>query len=182
MGAGREGRLAGAHEHDAAVELRLHRLGHLSHGRRAVLGLADVLLHFVEHDDGVRQLTALGQGTPRGLDELLGRDVGRQRGELSDQKLAGRLDVGGEAPIGRDERFGDDRTDVQVVQLVQPALAGRFDRPANAREQPLLAQPEAEPRLGVLRGPAAGTQQNLQHAVADVVDTAAEQRPRGSHG
>ncbi len=209
-GAGRERRLSGAHEHDAAVELRLHRLGHFREGGRTVLGLVDVLLHLVEHEDGVRQLAVpgvcaverrgfrpgwsgaarsrraavggRGQSQSGGLDELLGRDVRPQRRKLLRQQLPGRLDVGREAGVGRDERAGDDRADVEVVELAQPVLPRRLDRGAHAGEQPLLAQPEAEARLRILRGQAAGAEQNRQHAVPDVIDAAAEQRPGGRHG
>ena len=173
-----------AHQHDAAVELRLHRLGHFREGGGAILGLVDVLLHLVEHEDGVRQLAVHGvreQGKPRGLDELFGRDVGPQWRELPGQQLPGRLDVGREAGVRGDERARDEGADIQVVELPEPLLPRLLDRGAHSGEQPLLAQPEAEARLRVLRGQAARAEQYRQHGVTNVVDAAAEQGPGGRH-
>ena len=112
----------------------------------------------------------------------VGRDVGPQRRELPGQQLPGRPDVGREAGVRRDQRLGDDGTDVEVVELAQPVLAGRLDRRPDAVEQPPLAQPEAEARLGILRGPAAGAEQNRQHGVPDVIDAAPEHGSGGRHG
>ena len=130
----------------------------------------------------MRQLAVRRQRLPRRLDELLGRDVGLQRRELLGQQLPGRPYVGREAGVGVDQRIGDDRADVEVVELTQPVLPGRLDRGANGGEQPPLAQPEAEARLGVLRGPATGTEQNRQHGVPDVIDAAPEHGSGGRHG
>ena len=180
--AGRERRLPGAHEHDAAVELGLHRLGHLRQSGRPILSLVDVLLHLVEHQDGMRQLPVVRQRLPRGLDELVGRDVGPQRRELPGQQLPRRPDVGREAGVRRDQRVGDDGADVEVVELAQPVLPRRLDRRPDAVDQPPLAQPEAEARLGILRGPATSTEQNRQHGVPDVIDAAPEHGSGGRHG
>ena len=93
-----------------------------------------------------------------------------------------RLAVRREAGIRGNDRVGDDGTDVQVVELAQPVLPGCLDRGANAAEQPLLAQPEAEARQGIQRGQAPGAEQNGQHTVTYVIDAAAEQGSRGRHG
>ena len=112
----------------------------------------------------------------------LGRDVGPQRRKLLGQQLPRRPDVDREAGVRGDQRLGDDGTNVEVVELAQPVLPVRLDRGANAVEQPPPAQPEAEARLGVLRGPATGTEQNREHGVPDVIDAAPEHRAGGGHG
>ena len=145
-GAGQR-RLTGADEQQAVAEPLAARLDHLLDDVGAVGVLADVLLHLVENDRRRRQRAAGRQRLLQRVDELVGGDVGGL-GELSAQHRPDLPLVAGEAGIGGEQRAGDDRTHVQVLQLAPKRPPCRLDRGAHPVVEAVLLEPQAELRQG----------------------------------
>ena len=178
---GRERRLTGGDQKQPALEPGLDSLRQLGDGRRPVLRLVDVLLDFVEDEDGQGEIAVGGERLPGGLHELVGRDVGLRRRELVEEELPCRLDVRGEGGVRFDQGLCDDGAHVEVVKLGLPAPARSFDLAPHLLQQPVVPQPEAESGLGVLLGEPARSEQDRQHGKPHVADVAPEQGPRGGH-
>ena len=164
--------LPGADEHDVAVELLGERLGHFSDQRRAVVRVADVLLHLVEDEDRAGHTPVAPDELEHPLEggeKLLGRDVGRARRKLRLERVP-RLGLGrSEVRVARHQRARDGTADIEVVQLGRPLLAGGLDRGLHLVEPALVVEPQAELRLRVLLGEADAAKQDGQDREPDVV-------------
>ena len=179
----RERGLAGSDEQHAPGELRLHGFGDVGDGAGTVRGLADVLLHFVQHEDGGRDRFVGARERFLGRGDEFGRaDVGLGTGELLAQQQLGGLGVGGELGRRLHQGVRQDRAHVEVDELAAPILARVLHRAAHHVQESLLAQPEAEAGLGVVLGPAAGSQDDGEDRQADMLDIAAQHRTRGGDG
>ena len=176
-----ERRLAGGEEDHPAVELGLDGFGHLGEHRGAFVGAADVLLGLVEHQRRQGQvfvLAAEAEGLPGQGDELLGGEVPGARRELGVDRgprlLGARCEVGARLQ----ERFGDARAHMEVVQFLRPGLAAGFDAGLDFSEQALFFEPETETGLRDPGGEAAGAQEDRERGDADLL-VSAEQGARG---
>ncbi len=166
---GRERRLAGANQHQAAVETGLDRFREFGDRRRSILVGADVLLHLVEHEHRMRQVVTVRERAPGGIDELFRRDVLSGRRELRLQRLQDGLLVAGGTGNGVGDRSPEHGTHIEVVEFPPPVLALRLNGRPHRVEQALATQPEAEPRLRVLFGPAARPQEDRENGPAHPV-------------
>ena len=135
--------MAGADQHDTAVKVGLQRLGHLGDGRRAVAVLVYVLLDFVEDDEGERQFPIGLEGLPGRVGELWGRDVGIELGKLAVQDLTYTILICCKVWVGLKQSAANVRTDIQIVEFLEPFSPGTFDRRSHGVEPALVAQPEA---------------------------------------
>ena len=170
--------LARGDDEHVAVELLRKRFGHFGDERRAVVGVADVLLHLVEDEQRARGTSVAADELQHALDggeELLGRDVGATRRELRLQRVA-RLGLGGrEARVAREKRVGDVLADVEVVQLGRPLLPRAFDSALHLVEPALIVEPQAELRLRVLVGQSSAAQEHREDRQANVIGCAARE-------
>ena len=156
-GAGERG-LPGADEEQAVSEPLAAGLDEILDDIGPVGVLSDVLLHLVEEDDRAGHPAARSQGVLQGGDERVRGDVRRLR-ELGAQGLPGLLLAVGEIWIRFKQGPGDEGAHVQVVQLPAKLPALRLDQVTHPVVEAVLAEPEAEPRLGK----ALGEPRRLEH-------------------
>ena len=174
-GAGQR-RLTGADEQQAVAEPLAARLDHLLDDVGAVGVLADVLLHFVEDDRRRRQRAAAGrQRLLQRVDELVGGDVGGL-GELPAHHRPDLALVAGEVGIGGEQRAGDDRTHVQVLQLAPKRAPFRLDRGAHLLVEAVLLEPQTELRQGPALRQTGGLEDDAEQRQPDAVSGAGAQR------
>ncbi|GBE10145.1 hypothetical protein BMS3Bbin12_00553 [bacterium BMS3Bbin12] len=113
--------------------------------------VADVLLYFVENDDGARHIAVGRQCILQRTGEFVRGDV-LGLGKLGPQRGPGILLAAGEVRVSREQRLGDQRADIQIVQLAPEFPALRLDHGAHLVIDVVLFQPEAEARLGKTLG------------------------------
>ena len=101
--------------------------------------------------------------------------------ELLQQDLARFLLVHREVWDGLHQRTSNHGADVEVVEFAEPLATGALHGRPHRGEVPLLSQPEAELRLGILLGPVAGPEENGENRFANAV-IAAQQRAGGGDG
>ena len=159
----------------------LDGFGHLGEHRGAFVGAADVLLGLVEHQRGQGQgfvLAPEAEGLPGQGYELLGGEVSGARRELGVDRRP-RL-LGARCAVGArfQERFGDARAHMEVVQFLRPRLAAGFDAGPDPLEETLFFEPETEAGLRDPGGEAAGFQEDRERRDSHLL-VAAEQGSRG---
>jgi len=143
-----QGGLAGADQQQPAVELLAQRFGHLLHFGGALGAVANEELHLVQHQHSQGELAVAGQHLTDNLDEIGGGDILDDR-ELVFEDGTHLARVGREIGIDFFQRFGDDRADVEIIQLSQQALAGFFHFRRDLLKNVVLFKPEPEAGLGI---------------------------------
>ena len=128
-------------------------------------------MDFVQHNHGAGDLLADGKNLADQTDELVGGDV-VDDGILGSQSCAGLHEVGGEVGVSVEHRLGQDGADIQIVQLFEELLAGRFDGQFHVVEEAVFFQPNAELSLRQgLRQPL-GREDDAQDDKPDALTTA----------
>ena len=169
-----------------AVTAALHEQLHV-HGLGVVV--VDVLLHLVEHDEGERQLAAgrrlETQHIVHDVEHLVVGDVLRRRRELRPQQISHVLHRAAESGVGVEERLGDQRRHVEIVDLLVERTPLRLDGGTHGIEVAVLPGPDREASAGVLLGQTGALEQHRQERQADGVTLAggerASGRPKAAH-
>ena len=148
--------LAGADQQNAAVEVLAEGLGDFVDLAAPLGAIADVLLDFVENEQGTGQLAIrAGQYVADDGQHLVVGDVGR----LAELPLDEPFDLvcrWGEVGIGNQQAIGQVRRDVQVAQLLLKLLALGFNVGADCIVEAVLLEPNHESGRGILSRKADG--------------------------
>ena len=174
----RQRRLSGGDEEQTVAEPLAAGLDEILDDIGAVGALSDVLLHLVEDDDRAGHLAAGSQGVLQGGGELVDGDVGRPR-ELGPQRLSGLLLAVRETGVRGEQGPGDEGAHVEVVQLPAKLPALRLDQVTHPVVDAVLAEPEAEARLGKALGETRGLEDDPEQGEADALPGAVEGSGRG---
>ena len=170
--------MACADDHDVTVQLLFDGLGNFGDQHRSIIRLADILLNFVEHDEGARHPTIMGDKRKRilgGPQKFLRCYVGRLRRELRlDQLFRFRLATC-EGPVAVDHGACKGTADIEIVEFTLERFSGGLDRRLYLLEVTLRVKPQAELCLGVLFREAGSAQQNSQDGDPHIIGCAARQ-------
>ena len=171
--------MPGAKEEKTVAEPLAAGFGHFLHHIGAVGFLANVLLHFVQDENGVgNALAVFRQGILQRVRELLGGDVPRARELLAQQGFRAAFGRG-EARVRREQRLGDHRAHVEIVEFASEVSPGRLDGGANRLVDVVLLQPQAKARLRVTLRQAAGLEHDAKQRQPHAVSRAGAQRAGG---
>ena len=126
------------------------------------------MLHFVQDDGRAGQLAAVRQGVLQGLGELFGVDV-VPPGKLCAQGGPGVPFAAGEGGVGVQQRFRQQRADIQIAQFAAKAPALGRHRLGDPIVVAVLLQPQAETRLGIAFRQVPGSEQDAQEGQTHAV-------------
>ena len=115
--------MACGNQHHLAVNLLAECLCNLGQKDGARFGIPDILLRFVQNQDGARNLTILAGPRKYPFEhgqEFVGCNVGRALGELCLDHLSGRCFVRGEVGIAGEESLRDQGADIEITRVPFP--------------------------------------------------------------